>query len=162
MTKSPTSRTIDAKREIPIIAATRGPSTTNVLDLQELCDRCLGNLDLVERVLDKFDQRLPGELAELEHVLKTGDAAKVTLVAHRIKGNASNISASGLQEAAAEIEDLSRAGRVADIPARLPKLREQWQRYLCCRATIQPKAAEASGHGSASTLTAALVIEEDS
>ena len=70
-----------------------------------------------QRVLDKFEQRLPEELAELERVLELGDAAKIALVAHRIKGNSSNVSAAGLQQAAAEIEDLSRAGRVADIHA---------------------------------------------
>ena len=100
------------------------PIDAAVLDWQALCDRCMGNLDLIARVLDKFEQRLPGELAELERVLELGDAAMIALVAHRIKGNSSNISAAGLQKTAAEIEDLSRAGRVADIPARLLDLRK--------------------------------------
>ena len=95
-----------------------------------------------ERVLDKFEQRLPAELAELENALEVGDAAKITLVAHRIKGNSSNVSAAGLQQAAAEIEDMSRAGRVADIHVHLRNLHEQWQRYVDCRVTIRPSAAD--------------------
>jgi len=146
MVESFVSRMVDANRQIPGRPAPCGYSNAEVLDLQRLSDRCMGNLDLVERVLEKFEQRLPGELAELEHVLTTGDAAKVTLVAHRIKGNASNISAGGLQQAAAEIEELSRAGRVADVPARLRNLREQWQRYVDCRAPTGPVAIEATSH----------------
>ncbi len=128
------------------------PIDAAVLDWQALCDRCMGNLDLIARVLDKFEQRLPGELAELERVLELGDAAMIALVAHRIKGNSSNISAAGLQKTAAEIEDLSRAGRVADIPARLLDLREEWQRYVDCRATLRPPAA---GHSPSTSVRAA-------
>ncbi len=106
----------------------------------------MGNLDLVQRVLDKFEQRLPEELAELERVMKLGDAAKTALVAHRIKGNSSNISATGLQRAAAEIEDLSRAGRMPDVHARLRNLREQWQRYVACRPLYWPPSDDPAGH----------------
>ena len=110
------------------------PIDAEVLDWQELCERCLGNLDLVARVLGKFEQRLPAELAELERAVEVGDAAKIALVAHRIKGNSSNVSAAGLQQAAAEIEDLGRAGRVAEIPARVRNVRQEWQRYIDRRA----------------------------
>ncbi|MGA2253257.1 MAG: Hpt domain-containing protein [Thermoguttaceae bacterium] len=158
MTKSSLSKTIGANHGIPTGQPMRGPSNANVLDLQGLCDRCMGNLDLVERVLEKFEQRLPKELAELEHDLQIGDAAKIALVAHRIKGNASNISATGLQQAAAEIEDLSRAGRVADVHAPLRTLREQWQRYVDCRATIRPAAADVSGHGPALNFRTAMKL----
>src|SRR5580692_4200267 len=97
---------MDAGRASADSITMHGPSNADVLDLQGLCDRCMGNLDLVERVLDKFEQRLPQELAELERELELGDSAKVALVAHRIKGNSSNVSAAGLQQAAAEVEDL--------------------------------------------------------
>ena len=117
MTEGFRFNTSDADRGIPAGQPLHGPSPAEVLDLQGLSDRCLGNLELAQRVLDKFEQRLPAELAELERVAELGDAAKIALVAHRIKGNSSNISAAGLQQAAAEIEDLSCAGRVADIPA---------------------------------------------
>ena len=107
-----------------------GESDGEVLDVWALCDRCMGNLDLVQRVLDKFETRLPEEIAELERMLEQQDAAKIALVAHRIKGNSSNVSATGLRHAAAEIEDLSRAGRVADARAQMDGLHDQWRRYV--------------------------------
>ncbi len=152
MTENCMFGTIDVDRQIPVDPPLCGPSKPEVLDLQGLCDRCMGNLDLVQRVLDKFEQRLPEELAELERVLELGDAAEIALVAHRIKGNSSNISAGALQQAAAEIEDLSRAGRVAEISARLPNLREQWERYAECRSTLRRSATDSARSGLAPTL----------
>jgi HPt (histidine-containing phosphotransfer) domain-containing protein len=105
-------------------------SSSEVLDLEGLRNRCMGNLDLVQRVLDKFQQRLPEELAELERMLELNDAEQVARVAHRIRGNSASVSAQGLQQAAAEIEDLSRMGRVTDVPVHVEHLRSEWQRYL--------------------------------
>jgi HPt (histidine-containing phosphotransfer) domain-containing protein len=100
-----------------------------VLDWRELCDRCLGNIDLVQRVLEKFEQRLPQELAELQHALALSDTEQVARVAHRIKGSSANVSAEGLQRAAEEVEDSSRAGCVANIPQHIERLHWEWERY---------------------------------
>jgi len=154
--------TMDADRGIPSGQSKRGSSNSEVLDLQGLCDRCMGNLDLVQRVLDKFEQRLPEELAELERVLELGDAAKIALVAHRIKGSSSNVSAVGLHQAAAEIEDLSRAGQTADIDVRLRNLRAQWQRYVDCRPMLRPPTDDTPGQSPARTFPAAIVPEATS
>jgi HPt (histidine-containing phosphotransfer) domain-containing protein len=128
-----------------------GESDGEVLDVWALCDRCMGNLDLVQRVLDKFETRLPEEMAELERVLELEDAAKIALVAHRIKGNSSNVSATSLRHAAAKIEELSRAGRVADARAQLDGLQDQWRRYAESRdelrASIAGSAASAPKAG---------------
>ena len=113
----------------------------DVMDLAALHDRCLGNLELMERVLDKFEKRLPEELAELERLLELGDAAMIAQTAHRIKGNCSNVSAAGLRQAAEDIEDLGQAGRVADN-AYVTNMREQWRRYLDCRAALRSLAAD--------------------
>jgi HPt (histidine-containing phosphotransfer) domain-containing protein len=122
-----------------------GEPDGEVLDVWALCDRCMGNLDLVQRVLDKFETKLPEEMAELERMLDLEDAAKIALVAHRIKGNSSNVSATGLRHAAAEIEDLSRAGRVADARAHLDGLQDQWRRYVESRSELRASIASSAG-----------------
>ncbi len=116
------------------------------MDLRALKDRCMGNLDLMQRVLDKFEKRLPDELSELDRVLELGDATMIAQVAHRIKGSCSNVSAAGLRRAAEEIEDLCHAGRVADS-AYATNLREQWRRYVDCRAALRSLAAGNSKRG---------------
>jgi len=100
------------------------------LDFQALCHRCMGNIELAERVLGKFQERLPDDMAGLEESLRQGDTAKAAVIAHRIKGSAASVSADGLSEIAAQIEELSRIGRAADIPPRLERLHGEWQRHL--------------------------------
>jgi HPt (histidine-containing phosphotransfer) domain-containing protein len=112
---------------------------SEVLDLEGLRNRCMGNLDLVQRVLEKFQERLPADLAELERLLALHDVEQVASVAHRIKGTSATISADGLRQAAAEIEDLGRAGRATDIPTGLDRLRGQWEKFQDCLPTLLSK-----------------------
>lgn len=100
------------------------------LDLDELRNRCMGNLNLVHRVLTKFQKRLPEELTEIEEALECGDMERIARVAHRVKGTSASVSAKGLARAAAEIEDLSRAGRATDIPTRIEHFRDEWEKCL--------------------------------
>jgi HPt (histidine-containing phosphotransfer) domain-containing protein len=111
-------------------------SAAAVLDLEGLCTRCMGNIDLVQRVLHKFEQLLPEALAELEATLDLEDAEQIARIAHRIKGNSANVSAGSLQQVAAEIEDLSHTGRMTEIPLRLARLRDEWERYLDYASTL--------------------------
>ena len=105
-------------------------SDPQVVDLDELLGRCMGNLDLVERVLQKFQDTFPGELAELESAFEAGSAEQLTRTAHRIKGTSASVSVVGLQHAAAELEELCCAGRMKDVPGQIDRLRHEWNRYL--------------------------------
>jgi HPt (histidine-containing phosphotransfer) domain-containing protein len=153
-------RLIDDDRGARGDSPTCHPFDSEVLDVQGLSDRCLGNLELVERVLSRFETHLPRELAELERLMEVGDTDQLTLAAHRIKGSSSNVSAAGLQRVAAEIEDLTRAGRVEDIPAKFRNLREQWQRYVDCRAALRRGGDSAEGHSYAPAFEAAIASEK--
>jgi HPt (histidine-containing phosphotransfer) domain-containing protein len=109
---------------------------SEVLDREGLCARCLGNIDFVQRVLDKFQQRIPAELAELDRVLALNDGEQLARVAHRMKGTSANVSAAGLAQAAAEVEDLGRASRMADVPGAIERLRDEWEKYLNYVSTL--------------------------
>ncbi|MBN2295442.1 MAG: Hpt domain-containing protein [Pirellulales bacterium] len=99
-----------------------------LLNLEGLRNRCMGNIQLVERILNKFQQRMPEELEELEKALELSDTEQIARIAHRVKGTSASVSASTLQQAATEIEDLSRAGRITEIPVRIEQLRGEWDR----------------------------------
>jgi HPt (histidine-containing phosphotransfer) domain-containing protein len=123
---------------------TSGVSPVDVLDLEGLRNRCMGNIDLVQRVLDKFQQRVPEELAELEKLLALGDIEQLARVAHRVKGTSANAAADGLRRAAAEIEDSGRAGRLNDVSNGIEHLRDEWEKYLDYASTLL-SALDASG-----------------
>ena len=115
-----------------------GRGDCEVLDFASLLDRCMGNLDLAQRLLDKFEHWLPEELANLEQALALEDSNRIAQVAHRIKGSSANIAAQGLQRAAAEIVDVSRAGRMADLSESIDRLRQAWMQYLAGSASGAP------------------------
>jgi HPt (histidine-containing phosphotransfer) domain-containing protein len=115
-------------------AAEHFPSA--VLDLEGLRNRCLGNIDLVQRVLKTFQERIPEEMATMEKAFKRNDAEQIARVAHRVKGSSASVSAEALVRAAAEVEDVSRAGRVADIPASIKHLHDEWEKYLDYAVTL--------------------------
>lgn len=97
-------------------------------DLESLLNRCMGNIDLVQRVLDKFQQRLPEELDAMEKALQLGDTEQVARIAHRVRGSSATVSAESLAQAATEIEHASREGRPAELPARIENLRDQMRK----------------------------------
>jgi HPt (histidine-containing phosphotransfer) domain-containing protein len=105
-------------------------SPPKVMNMEELINRCMGNIDLVQRVLEKFGQRLPEDLEELERALEAGNTEEVARVAHRLKGSSASVSAEGIASAASRIEEAGRAGRSAEIPMALDRLRSEWKRYL--------------------------------
>jgi len=131
------STTSDFNRAIhrtPVDRETLG--APEVLDLDALMERCMGNLDFVDRILHKFQERLPKELAELETTLECQDAEQLALVAHRIKGSSASVSARGLCLAASAIEDRSRAGCMHDIDSYVEQFRREWERYQNYSASL--------------------------
>jgi HPt (histidine-containing phosphotransfer) domain-containing protein len=126
----PESNTCNAHHDVPACQQAAEPPPLEVLNLKDLYNRCMGNVNLVQRVLQKFQQRIPQELAELEKALGLGDTEQIARVAHRVKGSSASVSAKNLTQAAAEIEDFSRAGRVTDISVRIEHLRDEWGKYL--------------------------------
>jgi HPt (histidine-containing phosphotransfer) domain-containing protein len=104
-------------------------SRSEVLNYQELVERCLGNLGLAERLLAKFQDRFEADLEELEKVVLSGRGSQIAQVAHRMKGAAASMSASRLKELSARIEELGRADHGEDAMACLEHLRREWKRY---------------------------------
>jgi HPt (histidine-containing phosphotransfer) domain-containing protein len=101
----------------------------DAFEFDELVERCMGNLEFVERVLAKFQQRFGENLEELEKALEAYDPEGIVQVAHRLKGESANVAAGGLRDHAAEIERLGREGRVSDIPPCLAQLRTEWSHF---------------------------------
>ena len=96
-----------------------------VLDLEALKSRCLGNLDLVGRVLKKFTAQLDNDLAELVRALLDSDAQAFALVAHRIKGMSANVEARELSQYAAAAEQYALRQAVEEFPSCLAQMQQE-------------------------------------
>lgn len=96
-----------------------------VVDLEALKRRCLGNLDLVARVLKKFAAQLDSDLSELARALIGSDAEAFALVAHRIKGMSANVEARELSQYAATAEQRALEQAVGDLPSCLELMQQE-------------------------------------
>jgi len=119
-----------------LAAADPGSSGSEVVNYQELVQRCLGNLALAERLLAKFQDRFEADLKELEKLVLARRGGEVAQVAHRMKGAAASMSASRLRELAARIEALGRADHNEDAISCLEQLRREWNEYRESAATL--------------------------
>jgi HPt (histidine-containing phosphotransfer) domain-containing protein len=126
----PTLDTRNPASDSPASTQAAAYTASKVVDLDGLVNRCMGNIELAQRVLEKFRQRLPEELAELEEALKLGDMEKLARTAHRIRGSSATMSAEGLTSAAAGVEDAGRQGRATDVRRCIERLRDEWKRLV--------------------------------
>jgi HPt (histidine-containing phosphotransfer) domain-containing protein len=74
------------------------------LDLEELLARCLGRVDLMDRLLANFDETLGPQINQLEEAVQISDPPKIKSIAHRIKGAALTVSARELSKCAERLE----------------------------------------------------------
>jgi len=123
---------VDAMQQRP--AGTQGaPRATGsrqaAVDLMALLARCLGNIDLIVRVLTRFKNTGSDDLKHLGLAIERCDLGAVVEISHRLKGAASNVSAAGLQRIAATLEQLWRAGKLAELPAAMAELRREWSEF---------------------------------
>jgi HPt (histidine-containing phosphotransfer) domain-containing protein len=118
----------------PLTTNTTGFSTSaagkDVLDLEDLKARCLGNLALVERVLTKFADQLDRDLEQLEVAVQAGNGPAAAELAHRIKGIAASVSARSLFDDAATAEQRALDNEIGLLPEQLHRLRNDRSRLV--------------------------------
>ena len=92
------------------LQSTEAMMDDEVLDWESLSDRCLGRMDLVEKVLARFQSSLDDSLQQLEEALTGNDLTGIAQIAHRIKGMSLTVSATGLANRALHLEANARSG----------------------------------------------------
>lgn len=74
------------------------------IDLESLTSRCLGKVDLVMRVLQRFEKTVDEELAELCEAVEPIDRDRLARSAHRMRGTALTVSAAPLVDRIKRLE----------------------------------------------------------
>lgn len=80
---------------------------------QQLLERCLGNLELAERLVRRFESEFPEKIQQLQTLAEEESAEGFSRLAHQLKGAASTLAASRLTIELAQVEALSRQGQLA-------------------------------------------------
>ncbi len=95
---------------------------TSVMDLGAAMAQMDGDAELLQEIVEIFVETGPEQLQALDAAIGAGDAAHVALVAHGMKGGASNFCAGRFVAAARALEMLAKDGGLdgaADLLARL-------------------------------------------
>ena len=77
---------------------------TPCFDREEFLDRCFGDTEMALELLDMFSDSANANLKSIEEAVATRDRAKLTSIAHAIKGVAGNLSAKALLKYASSID----------------------------------------------------------
>ena len=107
-----------------------------VVDVRGLLERCLGNLDLAERVLARFEERFDEDLSQLEEAVRAENAEAVARIAHRLKGASANTGARRLAQRAAGIEELARRRVLPDIASQMEAIRNEFDCFAARRDVV--------------------------
>jgi signal transduction histidine kinase/DNA-binding response OmpR family regulator/HPt (histidine-containing phosphotransfer) domain-containing protein len=104
----------------PECSAAGGPPAG--IDFPSLLRRYMGKQDLARRLIGKFLAQASTDVQELQTAIHEPDAARLRLVAHRLKGSAANVSAEAVRETASRLEVLGREGNLAPAPELVAQL----------------------------------------
>lgn len=85
------------------------------LNPQTLVERCMGNLDLVQRLLSRYADAGRQDCEQLEAALRAGDLTTLAFVAHRLKGSSVTIGFNRMASLASRIEAESKSSEPVNL-----------------------------------------------
>jgi HPt (histidine-containing phosphotransfer) domain-containing protein len=118
------------------------------LDREELVRRCLGRIELAERLLKSFESRFPEDLSRIEECLLAGDSTELTRLVHQLKGSAANVSAPELHMVMTRMEQAVRGQQHEAAHICLAEVHRAWDRYLDFQNTQDQTSMTNSGSAS--------------
>ncbi|HTG11005.1 MAG TPA: Hpt domain-containing protein [Candidatus Eisenbacteria bacterium] len=81
-----------------------------------------GDRELLDELAGTFADEVPGWITALRTAASSGDSATLFRVAHGVTGAVSYFKASGVRQAAADLEAMGREGRVNDVSTAVDRL----------------------------------------
>ena len=142
----------DTSRAQPLASTPPHPAATEDDDaaplpfnVERVLNRCMGNVQLLEKMLDKFQERSLRDLEDLARFVSEGNAAQAATLAHALKGAAANLSAERVKEVAADIEAMGRSQRLDAAPDQIDRLKSELDRCLEAIPWVLAQAADRSG-----------------
>jgi len=133
---------IGAIRELPSLAPSptvREPAPP--LDRRQLINRCLGRIELAERLITSFQTRFPNEAGQIERCLAEGDEQNLVRLIHQLKGAAANVSAPALHALLTKMEQSAREGNRQAVVEAMSELYGAWEhlkRFLTSGESSSP------------------------
>lgn len=100
-----------------------------MLDVDDLMQRCMGNLDFACKVLSIMSERCEEDIRALEQAVAEHDYDRVSRVSHRLKGAFANASAVEMSRLAGELCAASQSGSNEESADKAHALRSRWNNF---------------------------------
>ncbi|WP_417847476.1 Hpt domain-containing protein [Thalassoglobus sp.] len=92
---------------------------------EQLSEKCLGNQELVQRLLDRFQASLSQVVHEIEDAVKRNRQTQIKELAHHLKGEAGTMCATEISSLASQIYDAADASANGQLPRLVSKLSDE-------------------------------------
>jgi HPt (histidine-containing phosphotransfer) domain-containing protein len=102
-------------------------TNSEIINLESLKARFLGNADLLDQVLRTFAETLDADLKLLEQAIRTDNSESAAFCAHRIKGMAASVEARELWKIASITENCAKNKSLDKLSGCLSQLHSQWE-----------------------------------
>ena len=96
-----------------------------IFDEQDALERLGGDTELLQMILEVFQDSCTGQLSRLEQAITASDFKTAYREAHSIKGAAANVSAKRIRAVASELERQMSESDIEGAPKLLDMLREE-------------------------------------
>jgi CheY-like chemotaxis protein/HPt (histidine-containing phosphotransfer) domain-containing protein len=90
----------------------------------------IGNLSILHRIVDKYREDTPKQIAKLEQAINNNDTETVERAAHSIKGSSRSIGAMRLGQAAFQLERLIKDTELVDLLSNVSQLQHEFSALL--------------------------------
>ncbi|WP_353571156.1 response regulator [Candidatus Albibeggiatoa sp. nov. BB20] len=90
----------------------------------------IGNLSILQRIVNKYREDTPKQIAKLEQAIGNNDTATVERAAHSIKGSSRSIGAMRLGQAAFQLERLTKDTELTDLLPNVSQLQNEFSALL--------------------------------
>ena len=115
------------------------PAGLKPIDFEELIDRCMGRLDLAQRILSRFSEAAEAEMLALQEALARSDRDAIGQIAHRVAGGALTASAGPLADRCRRLEHEAVAGEPGEFEELVAETLQ------ACRAAMETITSRSAG-----------------
>ena len=100
------------------------------IKFEEFVERVMNDREMACSLLMKAIDRIGIDLIEMDRLMAEKDFKNLSMVAHKVKGSAGNLSAEPLRQASAQVEETARSDDHSDLSRKLDKLKIEAEFFL--------------------------------
>ncbi len=109
------------------------------LDFDQLVNRCMGRVDLAQKILARFLEQAELDVTALVNAVGGRAYHDASKLAHRLKGSAKTVSAGSIAQITEQIESVAQDESETELLSLITELRTSFQEFRSATASLQKR-----------------------